>query len=127
MKQNFDNSVISVSKPCCPVCWELIKLLRNNKSTNFHLDGHHKTLSQVELPAWLPVQIVEKLTARFEDILLTQIEILTPRRKRHAFNPSGQSRNDLSSDSSEGEEDASDAIGWDSDDSVYLYPVYRAR
>ena len=110
MKQNFDNSVISVSKPCCPVCWELIKILRNKKSTNFHLNGHHKTLSQVELPEWLPVQIVEKLTAQFEDILLTQIETLTPCRKRHAINPS---ENDLSSDSSEGEEDA---IGWDSDD-----------
>jgi hypothetical protein len=121
MKQNFDNSVISVSKPCCPVCWELIKLLRNDKSTDFHLDGHHKTLSQVELPEWLPVQIVEELTARFENILLTQIETLTPRRKRHAFNPSGQSRNDLSSDSSEGEEDANGAIGWDSDDSSCVY------
>jgi hypothetical protein len=118
MKQNFDNSVISVSKPCCPVCWELIKILRNKKFTDFHLDGHHKTLSQVELPEWLPVQIVEKLTARFEDILLTQIETLTPRRKWHAINPSGHSKNDLSSDS----EDASDVIGWDSDDLDCVLP-----
>lgn len=117
MEQNFDNSIITVSKPCCPVCWELIKILRNKKSTNFYLDGHHKTLAQVELPAWLPLQIVEKLTTRFEEILLTQIETLTPRRKRHAINPSGQSKYDLSSDCSDGEKDARDVIGWDSDDS----------
>jgi hypothetical protein len=115
MKQNFDNSVISMSKPCCPVCWELIKILRNKKSTNFHLNGYHKTLSQVELPEWLPLQIVEKLTARFEDILLTQIETLMPPRKLHA----GQSKNYLSS---EGEEDDSDFIDWDSDDLDCVLP-----
>src|ERR1700735_2738385 len=112
MKQNFDNSVIAVSKLCCPVCWELIKILRNNDSTNFHLDGHHKTLFQVELPEWLPLEIVVKLTSRFEEILLKQIETIMQRHKRHAINPSGQSGDGLGSDSSEGEDDT---IGWDSD------------
>jgi hypothetical protein len=96
MKQNFDNSVITVSELCCPVCWELIKILRNNNE--FHLDGHHETLFQVELPEWLPLEIVVKLTARFEEILLEQIETLTQRHKRHAIHPSGQSGDGLSSD-----------------------------
>jgi hypothetical protein len=44
-----------VSKLCCPVCWELLKILRNNDSTDLYVDGHHATLFQVELPEWLPL------------------------------------------------------------------------
>ena len=113
MAQNFDDSVIAVSKLCCPVCWELLKILRNDDSTNFHVDGHHKTLFQVELPDWLPLKIVVKLTARFEKILLDQIRTLV---KRHVINPSGQSGDGFSSDSSEDEDDAIDTIGYVDDD-----------
>jgi len=68
----------------------------------------------VELPEWLPLKIVVKLIARFEEILLKQIETLTQHRKRHG------SGDGLNSDFSEGEDDAGDAIGWDSDDSEFV-------
>ena len=114
MTQNFDNGAIAVSKPCCPVCWELLKLLRNKASTNFHVDGYHKTLSQVELPEWLPLKIVLKLTDRFEKILLKQINTLVAAlHKQHAIHPSGQSRDGLSSDSDDGEDDVVEAVEHD--------------
>jgi hypothetical protein len=116
MTQNFDNSTITVSKPCCPVCWELLKILRNDASTNFHVDGYHKTLFQVELPEWLPLEMVVKLTARFEKILLGQIKRMV---KRHEIHPSGQSGDGLSSDYSDGEDDAADTIGYSLDDTDY--------
>jgi len=108
--QNFDDSTIAVSKPCCPVCWELLKILRNDTSTNFHVDGYHKTLSQVELPEWLPLEIVLKLTARFETILLAQIKRMVKCHKGHEIHPSGQSRDGLSSDSEDGEDDLVDTL-----------------
>jgi len=113
MTQNFDNGAIAVSKPCCPVCWELLKLLRNKASTNFHVDGYHKTLSQVELPEWLPLKIVLKLTDRFEKILLGQIKRMVKHHKGHEIHPSGQSRDGLSSDSDDGEDDVVEAIEYD--------------
>ena len=119
MTQNFDNSTISVSKLCCPVCWELLKILRNDDSTDFHVDGHHETLFQVELPEWLPLEIVVKLTARFEKILLEQIKTLVRDHKRHTIHPSGQSGDGLSSDYSDGEDDAADTIGYSLDDTDY--------
>ena len=110
--QNLDNSTIAVSKPCCPVCWELLKILRNKASTNFHVNGYHKTLSQVELPEWLPLEIVLKLTARFETILLGQIKRMVKRHKE--IHPSGQSGDGLSSDSEDGEDDLVETIEHDS-------------
>ena len=101
--------MIAVSKFCCPVCWELLRILRNDG--NFHVDGYHRTLTQVELPEWLPLEIVVKITARFEEILLQQIKTLKERRKRHASNPSGQSGDGLSSDSSDAEDDIVDFAG----------------
>ncbi|KIM77717.1 hypothetical protein PILCRDRAFT_11806 [Piloderma croceum F 1598] len=112
--QNLDNSTIAVSKPCCPVCWELLKLLRNDASTNFYVDGHHKTLSQVELLEWLPLEIVVKLTARLEKILLDQIKMMVKSHKRHMIHPSGQSGDSLSSDSKDGEDDLEETVEHDS-------------
>jgi len=78
---------------------------------NFQVDGYHRTLTQVELPEWLPLEIVVKITARFEEILLQQIKTLKERRKRHASNPSGQSGDGLSSNSSDAEDDIVDFAG----------------
>jgi len=107
-----------VSKLCCPVCWELLKILRNADSTDFHVDGRHATLFQVELPEWLPLEIVVKLTARFETMLLKQINTLVALHQQHAHHPSGQSGNSLSSDS-DGEEDATDVHHYELDDTDY--------
>jgi hypothetical protein len=91
-----------VSKLCCPVCLELFDLLRDD-SDAFHIDGHHDTLFQVELPIWLPLDLVVKLTAKFEKILWNQIGDLMSYHQ-HANTPSGQSEDGFSSDSSDGED-----------------------
>jgi len=108
--RDIDSSSIAVSKPCCPVCWELLSTLRDDGSHDFHVDGHHKTLFQVELPSWLPLEVVQKLTEKFEGYLLLQIKTLMTNHGRHPITPSGQSAHDFSSDSSDGEEDQSNGL-----------------
>jgi hypothetical protein len=36
----ISTTAIAVSKLCCPVCWELLRILRNDG--NFHVDGYHR-------------------------------------------------------------------------------------
>lgn len=100
----MDNNSFAVSKLCCPVCSELFNLFRDG-SDAFHIDGHHHTLFQVELPIWLPLDIVVKLTAKFEKILGNQLRYLMNEHCKHANTPSGQSRDGLSSDSSNDDSD----------------------
>jgi hypothetical protein len=73
-------------------------------SDNFHVRGHHKNLSQVELPQWLPVEVVVKVTTAFENILLREIRTMQHHSK-HGPSYSGDSRGRVSPDSSDGEED----------------------
>ena len=113
----MDDSVIAVSKPCCPVCWELLKIMRDD---NFYVDGYHSTLTQVELPEWLPEDIVRKLSDRFEAILFQQIRTFKTNRTRHGHKPSGQSGDGLSSDSDDCEDDIVEALR-------YRYDRYEKR
>jgi len=105
--QNMDSSSFAVSKLCCPVCSELFNLLRDGSDT-FHIDGHHHTLFQVELPIWLPLDLVVKLTAKFEKILGNQLRYMMSEHHKHTNTPSGQSGDGLSSDSSDDDDDDDD-------------------
>ena len=111
---HIHESVIAVSKCCCPVCWELLKIM--GSEDNFHVEGYHKSLFQLELPDWLPEKIVARLTIRFEDILKQQITNFMGRYKRHNRTPSAQSGDGFSSDSSVGEDDVVDAQDFEFDD-----------
>ena len=66
--------MISVSKLCCPVCWELLALLGDEKPLS--LRGSHSTIYPVELPKWLPPEIVDKMDKRFLNHLREEIEIM---------------------------------------------------
>lgn len=68
------SGMISVSKLCCPVCWELLSML--NEENPLKLRGHHSTIYPVELPQWLPSQIVDKMNALFQNHLRQEIEIM---------------------------------------------------
>jgi len=57
-----------VSKLCCPICWDLLAILRGHTS-EFEVQGHHSTLYTVELPHWLPINILQELVARFKETL----------------------------------------------------------
>ena len=51
---------ISVSKLCCPVCWELLVLLGSEIPLSESFRGSHSTIHPVELPEWLPYKIKEE-------------------------------------------------------------------
>lgn len=70
--QDLDQSFIAIPKPCCPACWELLHILRDD-TNNFNVRGHHTMVYPFELPQWLPRNTVEKMVDRFESILLGEI------------------------------------------------------
>jgi hypothetical protein len=58
---------ISVSKSCCPVCWELLDVLNETYSNMIHFTVRppHQNLYPVCLPPWLPDDVLEKMIQRF--------------------------------------------------------------
>lgn len=63
---NKYNYNISVSKFCCPVCWELIRVLNEtNKEVKFVVRARHSHLYPVHLPPWLPDSVMEKMIECF--------------------------------------------------------------
>lgn len=67
--------MISVSKLCCPVCWELLELSRDQTLGPF-LRGAHSTIYPVVLPEWLLPTIVEEMKKRFLIHLRDEVEIM---------------------------------------------------
>lgn len=61
---------ISVSKFCCPVCWELLEVLNEtNDKVQFVVRAYHSNLYPVCLPPWLPGAVLEKMIQRFGEKL----------------------------------------------------------
>jgi hypothetical protein len=73
-KTLLHSGMISVSNLCCPVCWELLALLGRETAISFR--GSHSTIYPVELPEWLPYEIVEEMKKRFQKHLRKEIEIM---------------------------------------------------
>jgi hypothetical protein len=67
--------MISVSKLCCPVCWELLKIL-NDDGPQLSFPGCHPTIYPVELPEWLPPPIVDKMTGLFKGYLRRELNFM---------------------------------------------------
>jgi hypothetical protein len=61
--------MVSVSKLCCPVCWELFKAL--DLGTNIR--GCHPTVTPLALPDILPPKITERIVTRLQTILSSQL------------------------------------------------------
>jgi hypothetical protein len=53
----------------CPVCWELLVFL-TKQPTAFTVRARHITLSRVELPPWLPDDVMMEMLDRFKVLLL---------------------------------------------------------
>jgi hypothetical protein len=77
-----------VSKLCCPVCWEFLKVLRKKFRPSdasgtdpeiFCVRDHHDTFYLVGLPDWLPQDIVQEMVHRFKDILWRELLEVVPR------------------------------------------------
>jgi len=60
-----------VSKLCCPGCWRLFRILsESDPSTLFTVRGYHSVPYPVEVPAWLPEEVLSKLIKFFQPILV---------------------------------------------------------
>jgi len=116
--QELDSSVISVSKLCCPVCWDVLELLRNASGmrAEFIVRGRHAVLSPVQLPIWLPVEIVQQMLQMYKQILVDKFKVLmSPNRVGgHSRLNSLQSNPGLSNASSE-ETSSSIVLGYPED------------
>jgi hypothetical protein len=79
--QESDRSIIGASTPCCPTCWELLDILKK-KATDFAVHSRHTTLSQVQLPPWVPRDIMMEMVDRLRKILLHQITAMMGKQDR---------------------------------------------
>jgi hypothetical protein len=68
-----------------------LDILRGD-TNDFQLNVHHTTIRLVELPPWLPRDVVEKMVIQFQKILLGEIITMMRRPKptQRAYNPSIQ-------------------------------------
>jgi hypothetical protein len=80
MIQSLDGVTIAVSKLCCPVCWEFLALLRGKECGNFGVRGHHNRLFPVDLPEWLPPDIIRSMLNIFRPYLYEQLRIFRKNR-----------------------------------------------
>jgi hypothetical protein len=56
---------IGISKSCCRVCWDFIGILAGLEGVKVYVLGCHDNIYGVELPAWVPVEVVEKMVTQF--------------------------------------------------------------
>ena len=70
--QNLANDMVSVSRLCCPVCWELFQVL----GIEGIVRGCHPTVTPVVLPETLPSHIYEEMVTRFRTHLSSQLRPL---------------------------------------------------
>jgi hypothetical protein len=83
-KKLLQSDMISVSKLCCPVCWELLNLLGGDNRLS--LRGHHLTVYPVELPEWLPHDIVTQMMGQFQKYLRDEVTTMLMKDEQKAAN-----------------------------------------
>jgi hypothetical protein len=99
--QHSNQGMIVVSKLCCPVCWQLMEILRGD-SEDFRVRGRHTTMFPVGLPSWLPIDVLQQMVDRFKKFLLDELVTMVQSSerlastRRHNRNPSQQSESGLS-------------------------------
>ena len=93
--QSMDENFIVVSRRCCPICWELLDILRG-ETKRFRVRGRHATLFPVELPEWLPPQVMDEMITRFQEILYDEILRMMKFESSNNRPPSWQSISNLS-------------------------------
>jgi hypothetical protein len=106
--KKLDKAVVAVSRLCCPACWELLRNLRDSEE-NLWVLGHHSTLFPVELPDWLPTEVLQKMALQFRKYLSDILQQLSGQKGvhlQHARPPSLQS--DSGSSGSSGMSDSKD-------------------
>ena len=74
----MDVKELSVSKLCCPVCWDLLEILRDGKVDTLQVRGRHAILYDVELPPWLSIDVLEKMVGRYFAYAKTELKNIQP-------------------------------------------------
>jgi len=83
--------MISVSKLCCPVCWELFEVLNLHDFICAKVRGCHPTVTQIALPETFPLEVSDKMITRLRALLAGQLRHLLlnrPPRTQHFRNES---------------------------------------
>jgi hypothetical protein len=71
--------VITVSKRLCPICWESLGIFDEE---NFGVCSHHSVPYAVELPSWLPAEVVDALSSKFRAFSVRELQLLSSCTKR---------------------------------------------
>ncbi|KAM6490946.1 hypothetical protein JOM56_010248 [Amanita muscaria] len=71
--QKTNASSISVSKLCCPVCWDLLDILRSGNSDLMKVRGRHTTVFPVCLPSWLPSEVMTPMVTQYQTYLYNEL------------------------------------------------------
>jgi hypothetical protein len=66
--------VITVSKRLCPICWESLGIL--DEENQFGVCSHHSISYAVELPLWLPAEVVDALSSKFWALSVQELQLL---------------------------------------------------
>jgi hypothetical protein len=74
----MDVKELSVSKLCCPVCWDLLEILRDGKVDTLQVRGRHAILYDMELPPWLSIDVLEKMVGRYFAYAKTELKNIQP-------------------------------------------------
>ena len=115
--------MIAVSKLCCPICWELLDVLRGN-SEDFEVRGRHTTIYPVELPPWLPTEYMEQMVTRLRKYLTDELIIMMAQdadseeaeaSETHSRTPSLQSDSGYSTTSDDSILHVPKVVNWNSD------------
>jgi hypothetical protein len=72
LSKNLAKDIVSVSKLCCPVCWELFQVLQMEKA----IRGCHPSVTPTVLPETLPNHVSEAMVTRFRAHLSGQLRHL---------------------------------------------------
>ena len=112
----MDMSHLSITKLCCPACFDLHNILSRplgSNSADFDTDndnfnngslnipGRHTTVYPVLLPAGLDPTIVDKMITCFENYLYREFERMRPKIKGAPLDPRQASVNSLDTVESE--------------------------
>ena len=109
--KNLKTGAISVSKLCCPVCWDLLDIMSassNHQSKPvFSVAGNHDTVYYVALPPIIPRDILNKMISRFRGYLCHLVQQLAQpanNTKTHRSTQSSSGASVASSVTKEGKE-----------------------
>jgi hypothetical protein len=79
---SWHSQLISLSSPCCAVCWTFCKIL-NEDMEKPHvpalppiLAGCHSILLPVELPLWTPTRVIERMATQFRLYLREELDTM---------------------------------------------------